>query len=468
MNAAIVMAAVVLSQAPASALTLDEALRAAREGNRDLRVAQARLEQAQLLSRRAWANHLPTLAAGASYTRNSEAVELGLPTALWARDMTGFPLDTASENGPRFDPNQKPSAENPPGRPSSTTLIVPAEIKELELQKEDQLGVQVTLSQPLIVPALWPAIRNAYLAERVAQLTVENARREVLFAVAQVYYGAASLKENVAVHERLLAQAQAHERDAEAQVRAGAVPKIVLLRAQIDRARAEQDLVRARNSYASAKLALATLLAREADFEVVRPDEPRLPEAGRVSEESALAERPDVKAARATLDLAGRQERAVLYKYAPSVGLQAAYRLANVKGFVDSYSSWSVGVGLNWTLWDGGVREVELAEGEAKVAEARAGLEGLELKAREEVRRAVLDLESARANRAKAEEQLKLARENEQMVRNNFRAGVATALEASDAESSQRNAEVGFVAETLSAQLAALRLLKAVGAFDPS
>jgi outer membrane protein TolC len=463
MTPANLIVALLLAQAGGPpVLTLDMALKEAEKGSRDLKVAQARLAQAHLLHKKAWANYLPTFTAGGSYTRNSDAVDLSIPDQLWLRDMSGVPgFDPTKVNGPAA------SAQSLiPGAPSNT-ILVPVHAAEFHLQKKDQLGAQIALSQPLVVPALWPAIESSYLAEQVAELSVENARREVLFAAAQIYYGAASLKENVSVYERLLQQARAHEKDAEAQTKAGAVPKIVLLRAQIDRARAEQDLVRAHNAYESAKIALATLMARDQHFEVENPPEPALPAQRDDREEAALKDRPDLRAARGAAVLAEKQETTSKYKYAPNVGLQAAYRVANVQGFVDSYTSWSVTLGLNWTIWDGGVREIEVDENAAKVAEAQAQLEGLELKAREEVRRAVLDLESARANLTKADEQLKLARENQQMIDNNFKAGVATALEASDADTAQRNAEIGFVAERLNSQLAALRLAKAVGAFDP-
>ena len=46
----------------------------------------------------------------------------------------------------------------------------------------------------------------------------------------------------------------------------------------------------------------------------------------------------------------------------------------------------------------------------AKVAEARALVESAQVKSRDEVRRALLDLEAREANLIKADEQLKLAR----------------------------------------------------------
>ena len=48
-----------------------------------------------------------------------------------------------------------------------------------------------------------------------------------------------------------------------------------------------------------------------------------------------------------------------------------------------------------------------------------------------------------------------------------FKAGAATAVEQADATSALRNAEIQLATETLQAQLAAVRVLKSAGNYDP-
>lgn len=445
-------------QSPPVELTLQAALEAAKSRNLDLKVAQAQLAQSQEISRKAWAGYLPHLSAGASYTRNNTEAKIRLPADYWIREVPG--LAQSGDSGP-------PAGMGVPGSPTDYALL-PAAFVEAVIQKQDQLGAQAQLSQALLVPSLWSAISNAYLVEEVAELNVENARREILFAVAQLYYGAVSLKETLAVQERLLETNRAHERDAKTRVAAGAMPRIALVRAQIDRTRAEQDLRRAQNAYASAKIALATMLDMQADaFEVTRPPELQLDIREASLEEDALRDRPDVKAARKNVELADGTHDGVWLKYLPSVAATGTYLWANVSGFTGRNDSWSVMIGVSWDLWDGGLRESELRETEAQLVEAEAAARATELKARDEVKRALLDLESARANRIKAEEQANLARENMQLVNVNFQNGVATQLDVTDATTALASAELGAVAETLNAQLAVLRLLKAAGSFNP-
>jgi multidrug efflux system outer membrane protein len=453
-------------------LSLDDALREAVAKNPDLAQARERLRQSRELSKKVLANYLPQVSVSGSFTRNQYPASISMPTGFWLRDMSGIPgFDPTSVNGPNYDPQKgfpssAPDTNNPPGAASNTVLFTTG-VETLDLQKKYQLGVRAQLVQPLIVPALWPAFRIANLGEQQVAATVESARREVLFAVVQLYYGCAGLRQTVEIQQRLLENDFAHEKQAKVQVDSTAAPAISLIRAQIDRTKAEQDLVRARASYASAKLALGTLMGRLSDFDVEPPPEPEVETNLEALEAQALSARPDLQAGRLAREVAARSRSAVWYSYAPSLAATATYQAANVKGFTNSYDSWALGIGLSWTVWDGGLREIQLRENASKLAEADEAQRGAELKALEEVRRAMLDLTSARANRAKAEETVRLARENMRLVNVAYQAGAATPVEVSDASTALAAAELTLVGETLNSQLAALKLAKAAGGFDP-
>jgi outer membrane protein TolC len=334
---------------------------------------------------------------------------------------------------------------------------------DVVLQQRDALGVTVKGSQTLIAPSLWAQIDAAYLSERAAELNTENSRREILLAVAQQYLGAVGLKEAIAVREAQLRTEQQREKDTQVRFDTGTVNKITLLRAQIDRAQAEQDLRRARYAYASAKSALAALLDRAPDFEVETPPEPPVPANLGLLEEQAPGRRPDVLGAERNVEAARAVETAYVLSYLPSIGFNGQYTFGNTTGFTGKHDSWFFAFGASWTLLDGGLREANLREASAKRREAEAAARGSQVRARDEVRRALNDLESAQANRTKAEEQLRLARENGALVRTNFEAGVTTYLEQSDAITAVLNAALQLINERLNAQLAVLRLERAAG-----
>jgi outer membrane protein TolC len=446
-------AALVLAQPAPTTLSYEEALRQAAAGNVDIQQARARLEQARAQGWKVWSAHLPQISAAATWTHNSAAATIAFPLPWVRQNADGTPA------GPAVDPTTEPNT-------TATPYFNPT--VDATIQKEDQLGALVQASVPLVAPGLWFGIAAASDAERAAEQGVEAARREILFGTAQLYYGAVSLQLLARIAERQLAVARDHEKDARVRFQAGSTPKVALLRAEIDRARAEQDLRAAQAGYASMRSALATAMGRtDADFEVAAPDEPAPPPAGQDLEARAARERPDVLSATSALAAAGRARNAVQAGYAPSLGAFARWQWANLGGFTGKQDSWAAGLALSWTIFDGTLREASLKETGARVAEAEAALRGAELRARDEVKRGRLDLDAAVANREKAREQLGLARENQKLVEVNFRAGAATYLEVSDANAQLLTAELASLSEEMRARLAALRLLKVAGLFDP-
>lgn len=416
-------------------LTLGDALRLSGERNLDLRSAAARLRQAEQGYWKAVSGYLPTVTLSATYQRNGEAVSFPFPVAL-----THPPTGTA-------------------GAPEGQNFVT----QDIALIAKNQLQANLDASQVLFAPSLWYGISAASSGTEAARQATENARRTILFGTAQAYYGVASLRQLVQVDERLLEIAQRQEKDTRVRYQAGTVAKVNLLRAEIDRAKAEQDLQRARNAYQSARLALAQLLDRPADFDVVDPEEPKLPPDPSKLPDQALRDRADVKAARSQLEAAQAAARAQYGGYLPTVAAFFHWQDANVAGLTGA-KLWAVGLTARWSILDGGLREANVREGSAKVAEAEANVASAEARARLEVNQALLELDSARANANKAREQRELAAENQRLVDVAYRAGSATAVEQADATAQLRNAELAQTTETLNAQLAALRVLQAAGA----
>lgn len=404
-------------------ITLDEALRLAKERNLDLQVLRARLDQADEISWKAWSRYLPQVTATGAWQWQKENI---LPAGAL------FPVEIT---------------------------LQPGEVKQ----------GQIEVTQTLLSPTLIYTIRAAMRSGEAAALSIGDGQRALLFGVASAYYGSASLKQAIGVSERLLEIAQRQEKDARVRFQAGTVAKVALLRAEIDRARAEQDLKRARNSFESARIALATLLDRAADFDVVDPPSPPLPDAPDADTlvRAALQNRLDVRAARAQVGAAHATRNAAIGRYFPNIGAFARGQGTSSPGAIGLGENWQAGLSLQWQILDGGLRESDLREGNAKIAEADAALRSAEAKARQDVLQALLDLDSARANAAKAKEQRDLATENLRLVDVSYRAGAATAVELADATASLRTAEAGVTAETLAAQLAALRVLQVAGEFEP-
>ena len=162
-----------LAQAPQT-LTLQQALQRADEVNLDLKAAQTRVTQAKANVWKAWSGHLLQIGAQGSYTFNDAKVTF------------------------------------PPYNPAA-----PADTKYFTIQPWEQTSAQVQATLPLIAPQAWFGIQAALRAEDATVLSVEQARRDVLFGVAQAYYAVASLKRLVDVSQQLQEIAERQAKDAE-------------------------------------------------------------------------------------------------------------------------------------------------------------------------------------------------------------------------------------------------------------
>ena len=431
-------------------LTLREALDAARSRNLEIQQLDARVQAARQLTWKAWSSYLPQINAGVQLARNQYEVSFALPSGYWVRDM-------GSQQGPA-------GGGDVPGEPTNLT-VYPSSVTEAVVQPMVQTNGQVKLTQALVAPQAMVLISNAYKAEKTIDYNIQQARRDILFAVAQLYYGVASLQELTVVQERQVVLTKERERDSRVRFEAGTGTKVGLLRAEIDRAQAEEDLKRAQIDFQRARLALATALDRPDDFDIVLPESPPQPK-GENLEQQALDLRPDVKAAAENLDLAYGERTRLYMQYLPSIGAFGAYNYASTSTFNPNAFSWQVGLGLTWTILDGGLREASIREQSAKIAEADALKRQVDLRAVTRVKEAQLDLQGAVANRAKARERTGLAQENARLVDVAYKAGAATYLESTDSVQTLRQAEVGLVAESLNVDLATLKLLNAVGAFE--
>lgn len=422
----------------APVLTLQEVLAHAErpDGNLDLVQLREQLEQANNAVQRAWSNLLPQVTAAFTYTRYSHEAIIPFP------DFTaGF-------------------VEGPGG------AMVPARILDLEVQKQDQFAAVGQVAFPILAMPAYFGIAAANKGVEATQQQITFARNELILAITQAYYGAVASRRLIEVAYQQVQAQHEQERVARARFEVGEVPKVGWLRAAVARSQAEQDLVRAKNAFSSAKHAIAQLTGIEEPFDVVMPKTVPPPE-GSVEDllRVGLENRKDLKAARAQEELADRLVKSAWWQFAPVLSAQGQFIWANVAGFTGTNTSWNVQLVASLNIFDGLRRYADLDDARSARRQAEANRKNLAREVVRDIKTSLLDLESARANLAKARAQVELASENADLVRSQYDAGVATYLDVTDALNARFAAEVNAVTEELNVQVASLRLARAIGRF---
>jgi outer membrane protein len=125
--------------------------------------------------------------------------------------------------------------------------------------------------------------------------------------------------------------------------------------------------------------------------------------------------------------------------------------------------SWDLSVNVSWQVWDGGRSKAEAAQAAATASATRERLADLDTLIALDVRQRQLDIDSAKAAIAAAEDAIKSAQEARRVVGERFRVGVATSTEVLDAQVALLQAELDRTRSFANLRLAEARLDRALG-----
>ena len=280
-------------------------------------------------------------------------------------------------------------------------------------------------------------------ADKLAEASrseVNEALRTQRFAVANAYYDlklaqdrAAIAAENAGLFGRIVDASQKR-------LKAGDVAPADVSRIRVDALRADNEARAAQADRVRAQIALAVLLAAEADAAKLRAVDPWPDEAADPAiDEAAIDQRPDVQAAQQRLEAArsGREVARALRTRDVSVGVQYEHYPIDPEGAMGTGTgsgiSWGVGVSI--PLFVRYYYEGEIARAEAHIAGAEESLERARAVARAELAQAASDLRAARERQQRQESTLlPEARKSAEYAAFAYRNGAIGVLELLDSQ----------------------------------
>jgi outer membrane protein len=413
-------------------LTLAEALERARAHSARLAQYAALESAADAGLRGARAARLPQADVTAGYTRQSGVPELSLVL---------------------------------PGSPPVTQTVFP--------NIPNSYRAHAGLSQPVYTGGRIGAGMEAADRQRTAaSRDLEAAVQDLALETTTAYWSLVTARETAHVLTQSLASFEAHLKDAQNRLDVGLSAKSDVLAVQVERDRAELSRLRAENALAVANEELVRLVGLPADTRVEPVDE--APAAAPVPADpealvaSALASRPELAALRARKDAARAAIRIARAAALPQVGLSAGYDYARpntrILPLVDDWKdSWSLGVSVSITAFDGGRTKAATAQANAQAEALRQQVEDLERRVRVEVKSRLLDLATARAALDVSAHALEAAQEAERVERDRYREGVTRSSDLLDAETRSLQASVDRTNAAAGLSLARARLDRALG-----
>lgn len=308
--------------------------------------------------------------------------------------------------------------------------------------------------------------------ERAALLDAQDARDSVVLVAAALYLDALTGASRIQAAEARVAAAQALYDQAVSFNKAGVVPGIDVLRADVQLKAQHQRLIAYRNDFEKQKLRLARAIGlpdgtplRLADS-MPSADSSALPKVDDAIAQ-ALSTRLDYRALQSRVKAAELARRSASAGKLPTIGFAGDYG-ANGKAPDNSHGSFSVGVALQVPVFDGGRVKGEELEADAALSRLRAGLADLRSKIEFEVRSAELDLQAAADQLEVARGVTDVSRRQLEQARDRFAAGVTNNLEVVQAQETLALADEDLIRSLLASNLAKASLARAIGASETS
>lgn len=334
------------------------------------------------------------------------------------------------------------------------------------LQPREDWAARLVLAQPLYLGGrVSKAIAQADLALDAAKAAEASAAERVLLVTATDYMALVAADARIAVERQNVDLASSRRRSAASLLEAGEATNVDVLRAETAQKAAEQKLEAARQERLEAESRLRLDVVADGAIEVTTPAAPAAPlvEVPSVEELTAraLVAHPDLTRSADEVGIArlevGRQRGSRL----PSVFLGAAVTRQE-SSFPSPNPAW-VSLSVRLPIYDGGEAAARVAQARRREEEAASADAEARATVREEIRRAVAGLATARKTLELAKEQLSAAEAEHAQVEALYRALEVTSLDIDSAEASLADARRAVVTQTLASQIAGLRVLYAAG-----
>ena len=343
-------ASVMLLSAPVSAETLDEALRAAVEGNPAIAAQRARLKAAEEAVPQARSAALPSVSAGASATSSRNRLEDG--------------------------------AGGPTVRSSSDTWTS-----------------GVSASQTLFASGgVFANIRRAKADVEAARADYRATEQSFLLAVVDAYTGFRQAQQVTAARTKTVENLEVQRKYADAQFRAGLATRTNVAQAEARLAAARTQLIQAQGNLAAANETYRRLVGHPPEGLLPAPAASDLPADLPTALNDAVSNSPILIAARAGEDSARESLNVARSEFGPTVSLEAGANLSSsFDDFADRSNGTSVGVRFSIPLFTGGLNASRARQASSSLLAAGLERNDAENQLRQDVTTAWTNLTAARA-----------------------------------------------------------------------
>lgn len=310
------------------------------------------------------------------------------------------------------------------------------------------VGAQVLLTEPLFAPRLWWGLGTADQNKKLAEISVDEAKRKLTIAVAQGLIGVFTAERVAELNRVGLRNALSRLDLAERRLQLGAATGLDTVRARQDVATSKSTLLTGDESLRRAResLGIAIGMPEQVGVSAKIQLDGLVDSANKFCHPNKrIEDRSDLAALDAQRALSERAKKDVQFQFVPTVNAQSALSSTTINTGAAPNTTWNVQAVLSIPIWDGGNRYGLLRDTEAQAQQARERYESGRRTAIIEIAQSRRGIGVAEERAKVAQEGRKLAEETDTLTRRAFQEGRGTSLELITAAQALREAEINLV-----------------------
>jgi outer membrane protein TolC len=303
-------------------------------------------------------------------------------------------------------------------------------------------------------------------SERAAGLSAKDSREVVVLAVAGTYLQVQAAAARLDSQRAQVKAAQAVYDQATTRKVAGTNSKLDVTRSLVELQTEQQRLASFESDLRKQKIALARILGLPLDRELTLTEalgfrDVTTQDASVIVQE-AFARRSDLQASETQVKAAERALQAAKAERLPSVSLNGDYGVLGPNP-ANTHGVFAITGAVNVPIWQGGRVKGDIQQAEATLAQRQAELADQRVSVEQDVRDALVDLQTASGQVKLAQTNRSYANQTLEQATDRFTAGVATTVEVVQAQEQLASAENDYISSLFSFNLARLALARAQG-----
>lgn len=464
-------------------LKLEDCRQKALEHNKTLQMSKESVNAARELKKAAFTQFLPNFSANATYAWNEKNLSLLAEDAMlpvgtkMADGSFGFTADQISNKWTLVNGQPVPlDANNTPFNPKTNPekiqwkgyALLPKEAMEFDIN--NVFAGTIGFVQPVFMGGkILELYRVAKYGENLAAAQHENKTTELLLEVDEAYWRVVSLENKVKLareYRNLIAKLDSNVR---VMIEEGVATKAEALKVRVKLNEAEMTVTKAEDGLNLSKMALNQLCGFPLDEQYALSDATLNSEENikLIPVDEAISNRPEVKALTQMENIAKSNERIMLSRFMPNIGLTGNYIVSNpnvYNGYKNEFGGmFNVGIVVNVPLFHFGDKfhTLNAAKSQRKIAAMQ--LDEVKEKMQLQIKQNSYKVAESMKKKSATEKNIEQAEENLRYATEGFDAGVITSTDLLGAQTAWLSAKSENIDACIDLKLCNLYLAKSLG-----